>query len=241
VGVPHFLNAGRSFEIRVIPERLVFTPVRQALSMKQPAADDGSLGSVIALLILIILLSLVMYTVFIATGYSSGQSARAGMTRLTDTVVSDAGITGYADLSGTLGPARVENPRPRPSEMGAVLLPLRLASVRLSWQSGTGADLGNATVTFTGPAGSEILPRSRSPVLIKPAWAIMQKSSTLPGQTGNGNELLEPNEIFVLFLYPSDPLPPGSPFTIRIAIPDQDPVVFSRRVPDPVTPAMDLG
>jgi hypothetical protein len=209
--------------------------------MKRPAAEDGTMATIIALLILVILLSLVGYTAFIATGFSSGQAARAGMTRITDAVVTDGDITGYADLSGLLGPARVENSRPQPSALGAVRIPLRLASVRLSWQSGAGADLGNATVTFTSPERSETLPRSRNPVLVKPAWTIVQKGSALPGQIGNGNDLLEPNEVFVLFVYPSDSLPPGTPFTIRIAIPDQNPVTLRRMVPDPVTPYMNLG
>ena len=208
---------------------------------RRPAAEDGSMRSVIVLLILVIILSLVMYTAFITPSYASGKIARAGMTRITDSVVPDGVITGYSDLSGTHGPARVENPRPSPSLLGSVQVPLRLASVRLSWETGTGADLGNATVTFTGPTGTEILPRSRHPVLTRPAWSIVQKGSTLPGQTGNGNELLEPNERFVLFIYPSTPIPPKTPFTVLISIPDENPVAVSRVVPEKVTPVMDLG
>jgi hypothetical protein len=218
-----------------------FYPARQALFMKQrPAAEDGSTSTIIALLFLVMILSLVMYTVFITPSFTSGKMARAGMTRITDAVVPDGGITGYSDLSGTLGPARVQNPRPSKSALGAVLVPLRLASVRLSWETGTGADLGNATVTFTGPSGTEILPRSSQPVLVKPAWAIVRKGSTLPGQTGNGNDLLEPNERFILFIYPSAPLSPKTPFTVHISIPDENPLILSRVVPDPVTPVMDL-
>lgn len=205
------------------------------------AAEDGSLGIQVALLILIIVLSLVMYTVFVPTGYMSGLKARAGMNRATDAVVADGDLTGFADRSGTLGMARVENRHPAEGALGAVQVPLRLASVRLSWVTGTGADLGNATVSFTGPGGTEILSRSVSPVLEKPAWAIVRKGSTLPGQAGNGNDLLEPNEVFVLFVYPSAPLPPGTPFSIRIEIPDEDPVTLSRVVPDPVLPSMNLG
>jgi hypothetical protein len=206
-----------------------------------PAAEDGSMSSIIALLILVSILSLVMYTAFISPSYTSGKMARAGMTRITDTVVPDGDLTGYSDLSETLGLARVENLKPSSSALGAVQVPLRLASVRLSWQTGTGADLGNATVTFTGPYGTETLPRSASPVLVKPAWAIVQKGSTLPGQTGNDNDLLEPNERFVIFLYPSTPLPPKTPFTVRLSIPDENPVTLSRVVPDRVTPVMNLG
>jgi hypothetical protein len=208
---------------------------------RRPAADDGSMSGILALLIFVSILSLVMYTVFITPSYHSGKTARAGMTRITDTVIAEGDLTGYADLSGMLGPARVENPHPSPSSLGGVLIPLRLDSVRLSWETGTGADLGNATVVFTSPAGSEPLPRSQRPVLVKPAWAVVQKGSTLPGQADNGNDLLEPNERFVLFIYPSAPLPPKTRFTIQVSIPDEKPVTFSSIVPDPVIPVMDLG
>ncbi|MDD1685178.1 MAG: flagellin [Methanoregula sp.] len=204
-------------------------------------AEDGSTAATVALLILVILLSLVMYTAFIATGYASGITARAGMARATDQLVLNGDMTGYADLSGTIGPARVSNPRPSPEQLGAVLVPIRLASVRLMWEQGTGARLGNATVTFTSPAGTETLTGSSGPVLVKPAWAIVQKGSLLPGQTDNGNELLEPDEVFVLFVYPSHSLPPKTPFTVQVRIPDQNPFTVSRRVPDPVTAEMDLG
>jgi hypothetical protein len=208
---------------------------------RRPAAEDGSMGVVTALLILVILLSLVMYTAFISPSYASGRTARAGMTRITDTLVTDGDITGYADLSGTLGPVRVDNPHPSPSELGALRIPLRLASVRLVWERGSGADLGNATVTVSGPQGTETLPRSTRPVLVKPAWTIVRKGSTLPGQTDNGDELLEPNEVFVLFLYPSAPLPPKTLVTITIGVPGRDAVTFSRVVPERVIPVMDLG
>jgi hypothetical protein len=223
-------------------KRTVFTLSVKRISMKQrPAAEDGSLEPAVALLILVILLSLVMYTAFISTGFASGTSARAGMARATDMLVPDGNMIGYADLSGTLGQVRVNNPHPSPARLGAVRVPVRLASLRLTWEQGTGANLGNATVIFTSPAGSEKLPGSSGPVLEKPAWAIIQKGSTLPGQSGNGNDLLEPNEVFVLFIYPSAPLLPGTPFRVEIRIPDRNPMAVTRVVPDPVTPVMDLG
>jgi len=208
---------------------------------RRPAAEDAYMGTMIALLILIILLSLVMYTAFISLGYASGQSAHAGMARTTDMLVLNGDMIGYSDLSGTLGQVRVTNPHPSPQKLGAVRIPVKLASIRLAWEQGTGANLGNATVIFTSPAGTETLPGSSGLVLEKPAWAIVRKGSTLPGQTGNGNDLLEPNEVFLLFIYPSSPLPPHTPFTVEIRIPDQNPMAVTRMVPDPVTPVMDLG
>ena len=208
---------------------------------RQHGADDAYTGTTIILLTLAILISLVMYSLFIPTGFASGATARAGMARITDLLVLNGDVTGYADLSGTLGIVRVNNPVPSPDKLGAVRVPVKLASVRLGWEEGTGANLGKATVLFTGPAGTETLAGSSGPVLQRSSWAIIQKGSMLPGQTGNGNDLLEPNEVFVLFIYPHAPLPPKTPFTVEIRIPDQNPMKVTRVVPDMVTPVMDLG
>jgi len=208
---------------------------------RQHETEEAYTGTPIILFTLVILFSLVMYSLFIPTGYDSGMTARAGMARITDMLVLNGDVTGYADLSGTLGTVRVNNPVSNPDKLGAVRVPVRLASVRLGWEEGTGADLGTATVLFTGPAGTETLTGSSGPVLERSSWAIIQKGSILPGQTGNGNNLLEPNEVFVLFIYPHSPLPPKTPFTVEIRIPDQSPIKVARVVPDPVTPVMDLG
>jgi hypothetical protein len=203
--------------------------------------DDGSTGSMTALLMLVVILSLVLYTVFIPLSFDSGKTARGEMVRATDALVPDGNIVGYSDASGTMGEVRVNNPHPAPDQLGAVRIPIKLASLRLGWEQGAGADLGNATVSFTSTAGTEILPGSSGPVLEKPSWAIVRKGSRLPGQAANGDTLLEPNEVFVLFIYPSTPLPPGTVFTIDLRIPDEKPMTISRVVPVPVLPVMNLG
>jgi hypothetical protein len=208
---------------------------------RQHGADEAYTGIMILLLVIVILFSLVMYTLFIPAGYDSGKTARAGMARITDMLVLNGDVTGYADLSGTLGVVQVNNTNPSPHKLGAVRVPVKLASVRLNWEEGTGANLGNATVLFTGPGGTEPLTGSSGPVLDRSSWAIIQKGSILPGQTGNGNDLLEPNEVFVLFIYPHSPLPPKTPFTVEIRIPDQNPLMVPRVVPDLIIPVMDLG
>jgi hypothetical protein len=208
---------------------------------QQHGADDAYAGVTILLLAIVILFSLVMYTLFIPTGFESGKTARAGMVRITDNLVLNGAVIGYADLYGNLGVVRVNNPGALPDNLGGALVPVRLASVRLGWEEGTGADLGNATVLFTGPDGTETLTGSSGPVLERSSWTIIRKGSILPGKTANGNNLLEPNEVFVLFILPHTPLPPKTPFTAEIRIPDLTPLKVSRVVPDTVTPVMDLG
>lgn len=207
----------------------------------RPASDDGSMGVTIALLILVIILSLVMYTTFILPGYTSGKESSSGMKRVTDKLVVDGTITGYADPSGLPGQVTVENARPAPTSLGAVRIKVRLQSVRMMWQTGTGVDISSATVTMTSPAGKETLPQTTQAVLKNPSWKIVEKGSLLPGHNDNGNDLLEPNEYFILVACPSVPLPPDTLFTLWVEIPDESPLTISRIVPDPVTPVMDLG
>lgn len=208
---------------------------------RRDIAAQASMMTVIALLAAAILFSLLLYVLFIPTGYASGTAAWSGLVRVTDTLVLNGHITGYADLPGPFGTVRVDNPAPSPDRLGAVQVPVKLASFRLNWEEGTGADLGNATVLFTGPAGTEVLTGSSGPVLKRSSWAVIRKGSILPGQAGNGNMLLEPNEVFVLFIYPSAPLPPRTPFSVTIAIPQENSFTVSRVVPATVSPAMDLG
>ena len=93
---------------------------------RQHGADDAYTGTTIILLTLAILISLVMYSLFIPTGFASGATARAGMARITDLLVLNGDVTGYADLSGTLGIVRVNNPVPSPDKLGAVRVPVKL-------------------------------------------------------------------------------------------------------------------
>lgn len=208
---------------------------------RQPGTDSAYMTTAIILLVAIMLLALLLYSLFIPSGYTLGTEARSGMARATDTLVLNGDITGYADLPGPYGTVRVDNPRPSPGDLGGFLVPIRLASFRLSWEEGTGADLGSATVFFTGPAGTVPLAGSSGPVLERSSWAVVQKGSTIPGRNANGDLLLEPNEAFVLFVYPPAPLPPGTPFSVEIHIPGENTFRFSRVVPEPVSPVMNLG
>ena len=55
------------------------------------------------------------------------------------------------------------------------------------------------------------------------------------------DNILEPNEAFVLFVYPSTPLPPSTPFTVTISMPEENALMVNRTVPVQVKPVMNLG
>ena len=160
---------------------------------------------------------------------------------LTDNLVLADDITGYADISGTLGFLPVVSPHPDPTRLGSVQMEIQLASFRLNWEPGTGEDLTKATVTMTSNYGSETLGRKTTVPMIRPGWEIVEKGGMLPGLQANENDILEPNEVFTVFVYPSRPLPPGTSFSVVLSMPDQRSLTVSRTVPVPVTPVMNLG
>ncbi len=130
--------------------------------------------------------------------------------------------------------------RPVPVSV-TVQLNIRLATLRLNWEPGTGDDFSHATVVMVTPGGSETLPRRTTPPLIRPGWSIISKEGVLPGTNANANDLLEPNEQFSIIVSPSVNLPPGTPFSIIMKIPDIQPLNIDRTVPVPLQPVMDLG
>lgn len=208
---------------------------------RPPLSEAGYSFTSIALLGAIILFALLMFSLLIYPSYFSGKTAFAGLQRTTDNPVLASGVTGYADLTGLLGPVTVNNPRPAPSRLGAVGLKIQLDSVRMGWQTGTGIDLGQTQVIFATPAGQETLSRYTAIPFTKPGWAIVSKGSTLPLGQANANDILEPNEVFGIFVYPGTSLTPGTPFSVIIRMPDENVVSVNRTVPEHITAVMNLG
>jgi hypothetical protein len=203
--------------------------------------DEGNIGIMAGALAIAILLSLAMFSLFILPGYSSGQKAYSGLNQLADLPVIASNITGYADISGPLGGVQVTNPAPDPDKLGAVLMKVQLDSLRYVWKPGAGVDLDKSTVVFVSPSGREVIPGNSAQPMKKPGWVIVQKGSTIPYQGADQDNILEPNEAFVLFVYPSIPLPPSTPFTVTISMPEQDALTVNRTVPVKVKPVMNLG
>ncbi|MFH0968240.1 MAG: hypothetical protein V1862_11215 [Methanobacteriota archaeon] len=209
--------------------------------LRRSLSEDGYSVSVIGLLAVLILFSLLMFSLFIHPSYFSGQTAYSGFQRTSDNPVLASSVYGYADLSGTLGSVTVVNPHPSSTRLGAVSMKIQLASLRLGWQTGTGVDLDQTKVIFVSPSGSEILTRNSVPPFKKPCWAIVTKGSILPYGQANANDILEPNEAFGIFIYPTTSLSPGTPFSIIVKMPDENVLTVNRTVPAHITTVMNLG
>lgn len=203
--------------------------------------DEANMGILVGALAIAILLSLAMYSLFVFPGFSSGQKAFSGLNQLADSPVIASNITGYADIPGFLGPVQVTNAVPDPGMLGAVLMTVQLDSLRYVWKPGSGIDLDKSTVLFVSPKGREVVPKNNGQPMQKPGWTIVRKGSTIPYQNADQDNILEPNEAFVLFVYPSVSLPPSTPFTITINMPQEDALIVNRTVPAYVRPVMNLG
>ncbi len=204
-------------------------------------SESGYLYRFLFLFLAVIIISLALHSFFILPSYSSGQAVSTSMKTFTDNLALEGPVMGYAGVVGTPANSPAVQPAGGYSGIEAVRLNLRLASLRLNWETGTGDDLTLATVIVTTPQGSETLPWKESGHLVRPGWSILQKRGFLPGTTANANNILEPNEVFTILVAPSANMPPGTSFTITMSLPNVQPLTVNRIVPGPLKQITDLG
>lgn len=223
-------------------KRILLFPRNLRLSMNSRGiTEDGHMYSFIALIAAVILISLAMFTLLIHPSYYTGETAYSSMRVLTDDLALAGHVMGYADIQGPAVKAHVlQSPQTRPG-LTMARLNLRLATLRMNWEPGTGDDLSRATVLLITPEESEYLPRRTSSPFARPGWTISRKGGRLPGTTADADEILEPNEEFSIVVSPSVNLQPGTPFSVIISIPDVRPFTLNRTVPLALGPVMDLG
>ncbi|NMB78341.1 MAG: hypothetical protein GYA23_04530 [Methanomicrobiales archaeon] len=205
------------------------------------SGEEGYMSATIAVIVGLILLTLILFSLVIYPSYFSGQEAYSSMKVQTDKLALSGTATGLADLT-TVPNNDFQHPAPTGyTGMNAVRLNLKLATLRLNWQPGTGDDLSQATVVVTTPQGSETIPRQYTgPPFSRPGWSIVSRKGMLPGIDANKNDLLEPNEVFSILVITSENLPPQTPFAITLSIPNVQPLTIERVVPATIRPEMSL-
>jgi hypothetical protein len=207
----------------------------------QAAGEDGYSSTAIMLIGGVILISLTLFILAIPSGHSSGQDSSASLTGLTDRLALAGKVTGYADLT-TVPYYDPERLAPIGyTGLQGVQLDLWRASIPHIRQNGTGDDLARATVIVTTPEWNETLPRQYTNPFPRPGWTIVSKTGLIPGTGANDNDILEPGEIFNIYLSPSENLAAGTYYTITIALPNVQPLVIERRVPSKIRPSVDMG
>lgn len=204
--------------------------------------DSGGVTLDVALIAGAIIISLVMYTLLIHPSFATGQSASTGMNALTDNLALSGHVHGYADMTaGLTGGGSANNPVTAGRGISLVRFSLRLATLRMNWQPGTGDDLSQALVVFSTTDTEETLPLRSGTVLERPGWSIASKNGILPGKDADTDMLLEPGEQFGIVIAPSATIPPGTPFSVVIRVPGAQPLELNRTVPAAISPVMDLG
>jgi len=203
-------------------------------------ADEGTLALYGIILLTVILVTLAAFTLIVYPSFASGASSYSSFLGTTDNPVLVGSVNGYADNTGVLGNIPVENPSPDSQRLGAVQMTIRLDSVNLILDKSSGVNLDLCTVTFVSPFGREQLRMVSDRPMQKPGWTITSKTGTLPYQSADADNILEPNEQFSLFVYPSHALPPQSWFRVFVDFPNSKEIQINNVVPSTVTPVMNF-
>jgi len=204
------------------------------------AADEGSITLYGIILLVVILVTLTAFALLVFPTVDTGSSAYSWFQGSADNMVLVGGLTGYPDNNGLLGQVTVANPNPDPNAMGALLLNIRLDSVRMVLDSSSGVDLDKSTVTITSLRGVEQLRETETLPMKNPGWTIAAKTGTLPYQSADADNILEPNEAFSLFMYPAHALPPLTQFTIVVTFADGKQITTGGVVPAVISPVMNF-
>ena len=116
------------------------------------------------------------------------------------------------------------------SEMGSCTIPLKVLVGQM-----TSVDLDNADMVFTYNGNSEKLPYSNNSPLTAPSWTIAQKSSMIPLGSADEDNILEPNEIFTILVYPDANVPSSGKFSVVITPKAVHPLTVNTAVPPEIT------
>jgi hypothetical protein len=79
-----------------------------------------------------------------------------------------------------------------------------------------GIDFNNVKVIWETNGVIERIPRKDIRPLVCPGWTIAGKFNMLPMETANGDNILDPNEQFEIFVCPTNATAPYQQFTVTI-------------------------
>jgi hypothetical protein len=194
----------------------------------------------VALLAVLIIAVLIIIVTLVVPSFFGGAALGLRTSNVPYAPALAGNIMGYADVPGQIDGVEVNPPSPDPDLLGPVTLPIQIQYFMTTTQAPPSINMNKAEIFVTTPAGTESLFRSNAVPLEKPAWTIAQQNSLTPFVPPNNNDILEPNEIFVILVYPGTAMTPGEPVSILIRIPSQWPLTVNFTVPDPVQSSMVL-
>jgi hypothetical protein len=208
--------------------------------MNSPPGSDGSMALSVAILAVLIIVVLIVIVTLVVPGFIGGASIGLRTANVPYAPQVTGTVMGYADVSGQVDGIEVYDPSPDPSLLGSVTIPIQIQYFMTTNEAPPQINMNPAVVYVSAPSGTETLYKSNTRPLEKPSWTIAQQNSLAPLLPPNNNDILEPNEVFVIMVYPGAAMPPGEPVSILISIPGQWPLTVNFTVPDPVLPEMTL-
>ncbi len=208
--------------------------------MKTLRDPGGSMILGVVILAVLIIAVLIIIVTLVVPSFFGGAALGLRTSNVPYAPALAGNIMGYADVPGQIDGVEVATPSPGPDLLGPITLPIQIQYFMTTTQAPPSINMNNAEIFVTTPAGTESLSRSNAVPLEKPAWTIAQQNSLTPLAPPNNNDILEPNEIFTILVYPGTAIPPGEPVSILIRIPGQWPLTVNFTVPDPVQSSMVL-
>jgi len=181
---------------------------------------------------------------YIALGFISHSPGSTSPGGLLHTFASDSGnllrhvgpVTVFSAVDGTPSDVAVRYPHPDPGSMGAAEM-----NVALFIGSMGGVDFDKVRVVWISGGIAETIPRKDSRPLACPGWTIAGKYNMLSAKSGNGDDILDPNEQFEIFVCPTNVTSPYQQFSLIIAPPGNVlPPIISTTAPPMVKPLITL-
>jgi hypothetical protein len=202
--------------------------------------EDALTGlGIIVLILVLILLVYGVVTVFLPW---QGNPHNGGMVH---TFASNSGdlmrhvgpVHVFTAVDGTPSDVAVRYTHPDPGRMGAAEMTVALFIGDMG-----GVDFDNVRVVWVSGGIAETIPRKDSRPLVCPGWTIAGKYNMLPLKSANGDNILDPNEQFEIFVCPTNTTAPYQPFSLTISPPGNVlPPIVSATVPPMVQPVIPLS
>ena len=121
-------------------------------------------------------------------------------------------VFGYSAVDTVQNGIAIRYKQPDPTKLGAVQITVSLMIGDMG-----GVDMDKTTVGWMMNGKNEVIKKTSPPMLLCPNWTISQKLNMLPGMSADADEILEPNEQFVLIICPSTGVSPNEQATLTIA------------------------
>lgn len=141
-------------------------------------------------------------------------------------LITDGDIFGFEDTCGPFEGVDLVCVNPNPGKMGSLFVTVRLITGDMG-----AIDMEKAEVVFSSVHGEEVLAMKSTRPLERSNWTITGRSHALPHHDADEDNILEPNELFEILIYPSVPLADYSKFTVTINYPGGVPLKITRTVP----------